>query len=1196
MTAKNALIISSIGLVLWLFSACQTKETPPIVTLEKTPNVHKQMEANDPREGPHNFFELHHLLRTRLGDKGPRYGVNYKERAYQRAMARRGIENRGNTVLPWIERGPGNVGGRTRGLWVDPRDASHKTWITGTAGGGLWKTSDAGETWTVISDDFSNLGVTTIAGSAADPLVLYAGTGEGFNSRMVKGSGIWKSIDGGDTWNLLNATTSASEFANVMRIVVDPEDPDVALVATRVDLRIDVPEDSPQVVSHLLKTIDGGENWEVVYQTEDTEAGVFGPAIQHIVADPSDFNILYASIRSTGIIRSIDRGETWEQVFEAEGIGRMELAVSPSYPDYVYFAAESDTGSSLYLSLDGGDNWKEVRGSFGNWLSGQGWYDNTIAVHPFDSNNVFVAGAGPMLNISVNIDTSAFSDSHGGSFFPVTDGYSQYRNSFPEARTKGVHVDHHQILLIPIDEESEEFYLLNANDGGVAFSEDGGETFTQTGDTFKEEFTGFGQSSIVYPTQKGYNSSQFYGVDKMNGADRYIGGTQDNGSWLSLENPDSLSEWLSAPSGDGFEAAWHYQEPNKILESSQFNNVYRSLNGGESWQPLNLPGSGPFITRLANSKQDPDLVFAISDLGVLRSDDFGGSWEVIQMPSEWAFRRSGNPIEVSLANPNVIWTANELSEDQRMVLSTDGGFSFSPTNEYSLATLGAVSGIATHPTHKNTAFALFSMADGPKVLKTTDLGQNWEDISGFVENIDESTNGFPDVAVYSLLVMPFDTNQLWAGTEIGLFESLDGGANWAYADNGLPPVGIWEMKIVNDEVVLATHGRGIWSVALPELEGYEPIEALLGPKLQVNSEGFDGLVLGETQLRSAYDSTVIQITAVVGDGLILEDRQVLGPNADPATESFEFNLNIPNDTIVRGKVEVFSYLDGEFLKSSTETFLYDVDEDLISNYENDFDQGQSDFARLGFNTYIEAGFDNAALHSPHPYPGQNQEFIAVFQKPILIDPNVSILSFDEIVLVEPGDTDDFTSIFFYDFVTVEGTTDQGQNWVTIEGYDSRYDPLWLQAYQQNRSGSPDLILNHAINLLEHFNPGEEVYLRFRLVSDPFVEGWGWMIDNLRLQSEPTTNTREEVEEVFSIRNFPNPFQGATMLEYTLLERSPVQINLFNSNGQLLQALLQENQPAGMHTYQVNTSQLPAGIYYCRFQAGEQLRTLKWIKQ
>lgn len=1198
MTAKNALIITSVSIVLWLFSACQPKQTQPLVTLEKIPNPTKQLEQDDAREGPHNFFDLHHLIRTREGDKNPRYGVNYKEKAFQRALSRRRIEARGNTVLPWIERGPGNVGGRTRAIWVDPADATHKTWIVGSAVGGIWKTSNAGEEWSVAGEEFSNLAITAMAGSAADPKVIYAGTGEGFGGRMIKGSGIWKSTDAGDSWALLTATTSDMEFANVMRIVVDPEDANTALVATRIDLRRDIPEDALTVVSHILKTVDGGVSWDIVYESTDTEGGVFGPAIQHIVADPTDFNILYASIRSTGIIRSTDAGENWETVFDAaaEELGRMELAVSPTFPDYVYFAAESNSGSSLYLSQNGGDSWKAVRGGFGNWLSGQGWYDNAIAVHPYDSSQVFVAGAGPMLNITVEIDSSVLSESHGGSFVPVTDGYRQYRTSFPDASTKGVHVDHHQILLIPVNAETGAFYILNGNDGGVAFSEDSGATFIQTGDTFKEEFTGFGQSSTIYPTQKGYNTSQFYGVDKMNGADRYIGGTQDNGSWVSPADPDSTSEWVAAPSGDGFEAAWHYLDPNKLLESSQFNNVYRSLNGGQNWEPLDLPGRGPFITRIANSKQDPDLVFGISDLGVLRSDDFGGSWSVVEMPAEWTFRSSGNPIEISLASPNVIWTANELSDDQRLVVSKDGGYSFIPTSSYPRAKLGAVTGIATHPTNKNTAFALFSMADGPKVLKTTDLGQSWNDISGFVGNIDESTNGFPDVAVYSLLVMPFDTNQIWVGTEIGLFESMDGGESWGYADSGLPPASIWEMKIVNDEVVLATQGRGVWTVSLPELEGYEPIEALLGPKVQLASDGFDGKIQGQTELRSAYDSTIVEVTIPLGNGVVLEDRLVLGANADTTSIPFDFDLSIPNDTIISGTIEVTSFLDGEFLRSSTATRFYDVDTDVISNYVNDFDQGQSDFARLGFNTYIAPGFDNAALHSPHPYFGNNQEYIAVFQKPILVDPNESILTFDEIVLVEPGDTEDFNSIFFYDFVTVEGTTDKGLTWTTLEGYDSRYDQTWLQAYQQNRTGAPDLILNHGINLLEHFNAGDEVYLRFRLVSDPLVEGWGWMIDNLQLQSEMTTNTRDEVERFFAVKNFPNPFHGSTTLSYTLLERSPVQVSLLNSGGQVVQVLLQEEQPAGEHHYSVNTSHLPAGIYYCRFQTGNQLRTLKWIKQ
>ncbi len=1203
MTAKNAILLPLFLLaLLWGSMACQSDKTEPLVSLKKIPaNVakQKQLTEGDKREGPHNFYNFHHEIRTNAGETEPRYGTNYKQIALERALNRNQLEFRGTTALPWIERGPGNVGGRARGLWVDPRDENYLSWLVGSAGGGLWKTENGGDDWRLVTEELSNMAVTTIGGNFANPDIIYAGTGEGFTSRMVKGSGIWKSTDGGENWTLLPATVGDTRFSNVMRIVVNPDDPNELLVATRTNLRQELDDDEVIAVSHILKSTDGGENWAIVYQRNGDDPTNSARTVQQIVADPNNFDILYASVRATEIIRSEDRGETWEQVYDADqtGLRRMELAVSPSASEFVYFAAESNQGARLFLSQNSGSTWKEVKGSFGNWMSGQGWYDNTIAVHPYDSSQVFVAGAGPMLKINVTVDSIRTVTNLDSTFEPVTDGYGQYGNDFPNASTKGVHVDHHNIVLLPVNEDNGTFYILNANDGGVAFSQDNGATFIQTGDSFKEEFNFFtGEVSTVYPTQKGFNTSQFYGLDKMNGGDRYVGGTQDNGSWVSGMDPDSLSDWVSAPSGDGFEAAWHYGDPNKILESSQFNNVYRSLNGGATWQRLDLPGSGPFITRLANSKQDPDLVFGVSNLGVLRSEDFGTNWTVIDMPNEWRFSGTGNVIEVSLASPNVIWTAGNVDEDENIVVSSDGGFTFEATAPYPAAKLGRVTGLTTHPTEPATAFALFSMADSPKILKTTDGGTTWNDLSGFVTNQAESTNGYPDVATYSLLVMPFDTNQIWAGTEIGLFESLDAGQTWQYADNGLPPVSIWEMKIVNDEIVIATHGRGIWSLSLPELEGYEPLEVLLGPKIALNREGFDGIVDVVINLRSPYDSTIIRASIPIDNNEVLSQKWKLLENEVAENAEIEFQLPLDSDSIYVGVIEVISYADGVPYKSATSTRFYDVDEDPISNYSNDFDQGQSDFARLGFNTYRAPGFDDAALQSPHPYPGNNQEFIAVFQKPIIIDPNQSILSFDEVVLVEPGDSDDFSSIFFYDFVTVEGTTDGGLSWRTIAGYDSRDSPIWLQAYNANRIGAPDLILTRDINLLEHFQAGKEVYLRFRLVSDPRAEGWGWMIDNLNLQSEVTTSTRPSVSVELEVESFPNPFTASTTLRYTLYEKSQVQVDLFDVSGKRLMRLVEEQQAAGPHAYQVNTSRLPAGTYYCRFRADDQLKTLKWIKQ
>jgi photosystem II stability/assembly factor-like uncharacterized protein len=1360
--ALQSLIFSFLILIL----GCYQQEKPPEVIVSKIESSIKKerKEKGFLREGPHNFFNLHHSIRTKDGEDFVKYKTNYKQLALEKAL--RSNEKKGikRNQLDWIERGPGNVGGRTRGLLVYQPDTTHLTWLVGSAGGGIWKTEDGGKSWRIVTEELPNMATSTLANSDADPDIIYAGTGEGFDDRMVGGAGMYKSIDGGETWDLLPATAT-DEFANILRIIVNPDDPNEVIATTRKAFSRK-PDDRTTLDGYIMKSKDGGETWEAVYVAERVGKDTIRPvyAVQHIVAMPDDFSTMFASINSYGVLKSTDAGETWKRVYEGiEGkTGRMELAISPVKTNKVFFAAEFEGVAALFQSKDSGETWEKVEGEYGDWFSGQGWYDNTIAAHPYDSNTVFVGGAGPLLSITVDSDSIqiskikeitnstdylklapldsslaavltieqvmitlfggvfiepekelidielrfgdgkkqkahrhglgsnpastfqdyvdvpfiawdltndrqlmvSFLDSNedgvwnmtdlgngkldaelvvmhnvdydtlasnevqlifakayygaffgidpnistpieqlaagslkisadsrkvlGASFKAIADGYMQYGG-----KTKGVHVDHHNIIMIPIDKATNKFYVLNANDGGVAFSKDSGNTFTQTGDTFKKEI-GFSGDTTTYETTSGYNTSQFYGVDKMNGADRYVGGTQDNGSWVSAIDTDDNKAWVSAPSGDGFEAAWHYKDPKLLLESSQGNNVFRSTDGGETWKQTSLPGMGPFLTRLAASKQDPDLVFAISSLGVLKSIDFGLTWSVTSMPIEWSFNQAGNPIEVSLASPSVVWTAKEVTEEGKIVVSEDGGDSFKPTKGYDLAKLGDVTSIATHPLDANTAFALFSISDSPKILKTTDLGQNWTDISGFVNNADESTNGFPDVATYSLLVMPFDTNQIWVGTEIGLFESLDGGASWAYADNGLPPVAIWEMKIVNDEVVLATHGRGIWSVSLPELEGYEPLPITLGPRVVSKGNGLGGLLTGLVDLRGKYDSTKVFVDIAIGENnKISQQITSIGSNDSLQSIPFEGKVTIGLDTIIKGEIKAVSFLDGKELRYSTPVLVYDVDEAPIASYSSSFDDDESDFARLGFNIYKEESFDDKALHSAHPYKG-NQEYIAVFQKPITISSNKSSLSFDEVVIVEPGDSKEFGSADFYDYVTIEATADTGKTWVNLAGYDARKNEDWEKAFANGGNGSSSLIKKHTLDLAKKFKDGDIIYLRFRLVSDPFAEGWGWMIDNIEI-GDPTTSV-EEILEAYEVKNYPNPFTNSTRLSFSLTEKSSIFAQLYDVNGRVISTLINNQEGAGTHTYDVNTSNLESGVYFCRLKINESEKTFKWVKK
>ncbi len=747
--------------------------------------------------GAEKYAYIHHLLRTKEGMSHPEYQTGDQLREYKKALRALPLVS-DRSILNWQERGPSNVGGRTRGLLVDPTDPDGHTWYAGSVGGGVWRTENAGQSWEWLTSDMLNLATSALGMSAANPDVIYAGTGEALNPpHAIAGTGIWKTTNRGETWEPLQSTINNSDFSSVWRIVVNPDDENELLVCTAGPPGPGSPE------SFILKSTDGGETWEEKYVSN-------GNPIQQIIAAPSDFSVQYAGINSTGIIKSVDAGETWEMVYTPieEGEKRYEMAVSSSNPDVVYVSRELDFGIFTFNSpvVYTHDGFATVQPSIypdlgvanQNWMGFFGWYNNTIAVHPYDDNIVWAASNFPMLELKpATGELNVIFDATG----------------FFGGQPKGVHVDHHNIVFIPIDETTETFYVLNANDGGVAFSEDGGESFIQTGSSSDD-----GTGTISY----GYNVGQFYGVDKMNGADRYVGGAQDNGSWLSPPDPDEATAWEYVAGSDGGQAAWHYTDPNLILVSASNNLVYKSTDGGTDWQPVNfnLPLSqNPFYTRIETSHDEPDLVFLISGSGIIKSTDFLNSAELITMPSGWAFDNIfGGHVKISLADPDIVWAGSGMGPGNQLTVSTNQGESFQTTNNYTQAALGIASGLATHPAEPNTAFAIFSQANGPKVLRTEDLGQTWTDITGFNGNVDESTNGFPDVAVFSFLVMPFDTDWYWAGTEIGVFESKDAGQTWTYTDNGLPAASIWQMKVVNDEIVLATHGRGIWTVDISELE------------------------------------------------------------------------------------------------------------------------------------------------------------------------------------------------------------------------------------------------------------------------------------------------------------------------------------------------------------------------------------------
>ena len=692
--------------------------------------------------GAYNFVEFHQKIRTPEGADGPNYPSSYKLQEYNKSIANLRKSGKLRSNLEWKERGPGNIAGRARSLFIDPSDETGMTALIGNVGGGVWKTTDGGVTWADLTEGLPNLAAATIVGAPSDPQTLYLGTGEDYNAGdEINGSGIWKSTDGGQNWDVLPITSNNPSFGSVNSLLVNPDDPNHIVFATRVNRN----ENINGLASFVGMSMDGGQTISAPYTRGSGN-------IQQIVADPTDFNRMLGTINSLGVIRSNNGGRNWTTIWSTDVFTRMALSMSPVDPSTVFLSAYDASGSpstsTLLYSTDGADNFVEVigRDTIADYLGGQGWYNNAIAAHPTDTNTVYVAGAS--LIIEIKIDPSTLTESTVmADVRPLKDAYNLYdglgdENPFPGLTSKGVHVDHHNLYTKMVNGQ---MYLYSVNDGGFALSTDDGATFTQTGDLFEDE--------ALLPTTKGLNTSQFYGADKANGVDRYVGGMQDNGSWHSPEDPDAASEWDLSLFGDGFECVYHYGDI----------------------------ASFPFITRLSGSKHEPDLVFTPSSFGLYRTEDFAtvrpenvqfgtGNWDLISMPS-W-FDRNSIP-RVSIAQPDIVWASSSLNG--QTAVSIDRGRSFTDVGTYD-ETPGFITNVATHPFRDSTAYFLFSQGDGPKVVVTHDLGQTFEDLSGFTRRgVENSINGFPDVAVYSLLVMPYDENIIWAGTDIGIVESTDGG-------------------------------------------------------------------------------------------------------------------------------------------------------------------------------------------------------------------------------------------------------------------------------------------------------------------------------------------------------------------------------------------------------------------------------------
>lgn len=674
--------------------------------------------------------------------------------------------------------GPARMSGRVTSL--DALFDDYRLIYVGTAGGGIWKSKNAGVTFKPVFDGFQQC-IGAIAIDQKNPETVWAGTGEPWTRNSVSvGDGIYKTTDGGESWSKMGL----EDTERIGRIEIHPENPNIVYVAALGHLWNENDERG------VFKTNDGGITWEkVLYIDENT-------GCSDISMDPDNPDILYAAMwdfrrkaytfRSggpgSGLYKTINGGETWNKLtndLPTDTVGRISVDVSPADPNVVYAVIECDT-TGLYRSNNKGETWERM--STDAAVKERPFYFNYILADPNNPDKLFKPG------LALNISTDS-----GKTF----------------ERSGGFHSDVHGIWVSKTDTN----FVYLGTDGGVYISHDLGGTWR---------------------IMRNLPVSQFYHVSTdMKNPYNVYGGLQDNGSWMGPSSgPGGIrnGDWDNVGGGDGF-----YVFPDKLDETI----IYYQSQGG-NMQRLYLNTRETKNIRPVKEEGDEDLRFnwntpvSFSKDGktmyagaqyLFRSYDRGDTWEKISPdlttddPEKQKQKESGGvtidntgaenhctiiTIHESPVNNDVVWVG---TDDGNIQVTTDGGKKWKnlvskipdlPSNTW-------CSYVYADPVDEETAYATF---DGHRngdqkayVYLTRDMGKSWQSIVG------ENINSYCHVIISD----PGNPELLFLGTESGLFISIDRGKVWSKFTGNLPNVAIRDMQIHprDNDLVLASHGRGI---------------------------------------------------------------------------------------------------------------------------------------------------------------------------------------------------------------------------------------------------------------------------------------------------------------------------------------------------------------------------------------------------
>ncbi len=697
-------------------------------------------------------------------------------------------------ALHWRMIGPFRAG-RTLAVTGVPGQPTH--FYMGSVDGGVWETRDTGRTWQPIFDNEPVQSIGAIAVAPSDPNIIYVGTGESdMRSDIVQGDGMYKSVDAGKTWTHIGLTDSQQ----IAMIRVDPHNPNRVFAAV-----LGHPY-GPNAERGVFRSLDGGKTWKKVLGPNDNTGAI------DIIFKPGDAKVIYASLWQTrrppwniyppssgpgsGLYKSTDGGSTWTHIqgngFPSKGLGRIGIAISAAAPDRIYAIVDADDGG-LYRSDDAGKTWKKMSSDPRIWQ--RGWYFGQITADPKNPDRIYA-----MNTIELR------SDDGGKTFIPV--------------KGDPTGDDYHELWIDPSDPARQ----IMGSDQGASITVNSGRTWSSwynqptaqiyhvsTDNRFPYRVYGAQQDSgaAAVPSRSTYyptiNMMQFHEVTAGGESgmiapdpkdpDIVYGGTvekldlktkQTRDVDPTLADPDIYRHTWTLP------LAFNAVDKNTLYFGNQ--RLWQTTDGGEHWTAISPDLSRP----------DPAVPATLDASTVADNLQQGPRRGVV-------YSIGSSPLDARL-----LWVG---TDDGLIWRTNDGGAHWSNVTPKQLTAWSKVGSIEPSHFDENTAFASVDrhrLDDRkPYIYRTTDGGKSWQLI----------VNGIPDGDFVDVVREdPVKRGLLYAGTDFGIFVSFDDGGHWHSLQQNLPRVSVRDIDVKNDDLVIATHGRGFWIMddisALRQLAAY----------------------------------------------------------------------------------------------------------------------------------------------------------------------------------------------------------------------------------------------------------------------------------------------------------------------------------------------------------------------------------------